>query len=73
MAGSLYEIVIEGHLDSGRWSRWFEGMDVEPTEDDTTTMTGPVADQSALHGLLAKVRDLGLVLVSVRRVARGSP
>ena len=50
-----------------RWSAWFEGLQVSSDERGQTTITGPVADQAALHGLLAKVRDLGLELLEVRR------
>jgi hypothetical protein len=70
MASTRYEITVEGHLDRGYWSRWFEGMQVTVTEEDTTLIAGPVADQAALHGLLAKIRDLGLPLVSVKRVEK---
>lgn len=62
-----YEIRIEGALDA-RWSSWFEGMDLSTGADGTTTIAGPVTDQAALHGLLAKVRDLGLPLITVRRI-----
>jgi hypothetical protein len=64
----LYEIELEGQLDSSRWSRWFEGMDVALTGHGGTIISGRVDDQAALHGLLAKVRDLGLPLVSLRRL-----
>jgi hypothetical protein len=60
-----YEIRVEGVLDS-RWEAWFDGLQVI-SEDEQTVISGPLADQSALHGLLAKVRDLGLCLISVRR------
>jgi hypothetical protein len=60
----LYEIRIKGRLD-GRWSEWFGGLSLTHASDGTTTIQGSVADQAALHGLLAKVRDLGLTLVSV--------
>jgi len=61
-----YEIRIEGVLDS-HWAAWFEGLQV--TSDGTqTVISGLLADQPALHGLLAKVRDLGLCLISVRRL-----
>jgi hypothetical protein len=63
----LYEIRIKGRLD-GRWSDWFDGLSFTHTSDGTTIIQGPVADQAALHGLLAKVRDLGLTLVSVIHV-----
>ena len=61
-----YEIRVRGVLDS-RWSAWFEELRLTSDEAGQTTIAGPVADQAALHGLLAKVRDLGLELLSVRR------
>jgi hypothetical protein len=61
-----YEIRVEGVLD-GRWSAWFEGLQVS-SDGEETVIAGPVADQAALHGLLTKVRDLGLSLISVRRL-----
>jgi hypothetical protein len=63
----VYQIRIEGHL-GPEWARWFEGMRVTPQENGDTLVTGPVVDQAALHGLLKKVRDLGLPLLSVARV-----
>ena len=60
----LYEIRIKGHLD-GRWAEWFEGLTIILEDNGNTLLTGPVSDQAALHGLLKKVRDLGLTLVSV--------
>jgi hypothetical protein len=63
----LYEIRLEGHLNA-RWSDWFDGLSFTHASDGTTIIHGPVADQAALHGLLAKVRDLGLPLVSVSQV-----
>jgi hypothetical protein len=62
-----YEFRVRGVLDPG-WSAWFEGLQVSGDQAGQTTITGPVADQAALHGLLAKVRDLGLELLSVRRL-----
>jgi hypothetical protein len=63
-----YEIRIQGLLDQ-RWSSWFDGLTVTSQPDDATTLiAGPVADQAALHGLLTKIRDLGLPLLSVRRI-----
>ena len=59
-----YAIRIKGHLDD-RWAGWFDGLTITLQEDGTTLLTGPVADQTALHGLLRKVRDVGLPLVSV--------
>ena len=62
-----YEIRIKGHLDN-RWANWFEGMTITLEEGGTTLLTGPVVDQSELHGLIKKVRDLGMPLVSVSPV-----
>lgn len=62
-----YEIRISGHL-GARWTAWFDGLSLTNEPDGTTLICGPVADQSALHGLLQKVRDLGLPLVSVTQV-----
>jgi hypothetical protein len=59
-----YQIKIEGHV-GPHWEDWFEGMSVTSELDGTTLLSGPVADQSALHGLLKKVRDLGTPLISV--------
>jgi hypothetical protein len=60
----IYQIRLKGHL--GReWADWFEGLTITLEEDGDTLLTGPVIDQAALHGLLKKVRDLGLPLVSV--------
>ena len=63
----VYQIRIKGHL-GPRWSEWFEGLTITPTDDGETLLTGPVADQAALHGLLRKVRDLGMPLISAIRV-----
>ena len=63
---AIYQIRVKGNLDQ-KWSDWFDGLTVTLQADDETTLTGPVADQAALHGLLAKVRDLGLPLLSVKR------
>jgi hypothetical protein len=66
----VYQIRIKGHL--GReWTDWFEGLTITLEEDGDTVLTGPVIDQAALHGLLKKVRDLGLPLVSVSPVEPG--
>jgi len=66
-APRLYEIRIEGHLDD-RWADWFGGLTITLEEDGNTRLTGPVVDQAALFGLLRKVRDLGMPLVSVSQV-----
>jgi len=62
-----YEIRLKGHLGC-RWSDWFDGFAIHHQEDGTTLLTGAVTDQAALHGLLMKVRDLGLTLLSVNQV-----
>jgi hypothetical protein len=62
-----YELRVQGVLDPG-WSAWFEGLRVTSDQAGQTTISGPVTDQAALHGLLAKVRDLGLELLEVRRI-----
>ena len=67
-----YEIRLRGHLDS-RWAAWFDGLSLSNENDGTTIICGPVADQAALYGLLQKVRDLGLPLVSVTQVQPGQP
>ncbi|GAB3526759.1 hypothetical protein [Arthrobacter monumenti] len=67
-----YEIRVKGHLDS-RWAAWFGGMSLTNEEDGTTTIAGPITDQADLHGLLQKVRDVGLPLVSVIAVAPDQP
>ena len=63
----VYEIKVEGHLDA-QWKDWFDGMTMTLDENGETVLTGPVTDQSALHGLLKKVRDLGMPLISVNRI-----
>ena len=65
-----YEIRVEGHLHP-RWSARFSGMSIELESDGTTAIRGPVADQSALHGLLASIRDLGLTIVAMQRIENG--
>ena len=63
----IYQIEIEGHL-SPDWSDWFAGLTITLTDEGNTLLAGPVLDQAALHGLLRKVRDLGLVLISLNRL-----
>ena len=67
-----YEIRFQGHLHS-RWASWFDGLTVTNESDGTTLVQGPVADQAALHGLLRKLHDLGLTLLSVTRVGPDGP
>jgi hypothetical protein len=66
----IYEIRIKGHL-GHRWTDWFGGMTITLEDNGDTLFTGPVVDQAALHGLLKKVRDLGMPLISVMRVEPG--
>jgi hypothetical protein len=63
-----YEIRLQGHLDP-RWAAWFDGLRLSHERDGTTLLRGPVVDQAALHGLLRRVRDLGLPLIALARVA----
>jgi hypothetical protein len=62
-----YEIRLKGHLDT-RWAEWFEGLTISLEDNGETVLSGPVVDQAALHGLLRRVRDLGLPLLSVMKV-----
>jgi len=67
---AVYQIRLKGHL-SREWTGWFEGLTITLEEGGDTLLTGPVVDQAALHGLLKKVRDLGMPLVSVSPVESG--
>ena len=62
-----YEIRLKGHLEA-RWAKWFNGLAITLEENGHTLLSGPVADQAALHGLLKKVRDVGLPLLSVNPI-----
>jgi hypothetical protein len=66
----VYQIRVKGHL-GHEWTDWFEGLTIMLEEDGDTLLTGPVIDQAALHGLLKKVRDLGMPLVSVSPFEHG--
>src|SRR5947208_16266467 len=66
----VYQIRIKGHL-GRQWTNWFGGLTIRLTDNGETLLTGPVVDQAALHGLLRKVRDLGVPLLSVSRVEPG--
>jgi hypothetical protein len=63
----IYQIRIKGHLDR-KWADWFSGLSITSLDNGETLLTGPVLDQAALHGLLRKVRDVGLPLISVVRL-----
>ena len=63
----VYQIVIKGHLDS-EWSEWFEGLNIIKVDNGETILSGPIIDQTALHGVLIKIRDLGLPLLSLTRI-----
>jgi hypothetical protein len=63
----IYQIRLEGHLGQ-QWTEWFDGLSILLAENGDTLLTGPVIDQAALHGLLRKVRDLGMPLVWVNRI-----
>lgn len=67
-----YEIRLTGHLDA-RWAAWFDGLTVTHESDGITVLRGPIADQAALHGVIQRVRDLGLPLISVTRIETDRP
>ena len=67
-----YEIRVKGHL-GPRWAAWFDGLSLTSADDGTTVIRGEVVDQSALHGLLQKVRDIGIPLVSLTRLPSDAP
>lgn len=68
--GRVFQIRVEGRFDH-RQADWFEGFDIEPVGEGDTVLTGPLPDQAALHGLLKKLRDLGISLVSVNPAGGG--
>jgi hypothetical protein len=68
----VYQIRVQGHLGC-QWTDWFEHMTIRQEDNGETTVTGPVVDQAALHGVLRKVRDLGLPLVSVISIQPDNP
>jgi hypothetical protein len=63
----IYQIRVEGHL-GDEWAEWFDGVSIVREEDGTSVLTGPVTDQSALHGLLGKIHGMALPLLSVQRI-----
>jgi hypothetical protein len=68
----IYQIRIMGHMDE-QWTDWFGGLTITLEESGDTLLTGPVPDQAALFGLLRRVRDLGMQLISINRVEPGKP
>ena len=71
MTKEIYSIRVKGHLDQER-SGWFDGLSITHTTDGETILSGSIVDQAALHGVLAKIRDLGLPLLEVRRSSSAS-
>ncbi len=69
-AGKTYEIKLKGHLDES-WADWFDGLTFTHENDGMTALTGEIIDQAALHGLLKKIRDLGMSLLSANRLESG--
>lgn len=68
----FYEIRVQGHIGDS-WSSWFEGLAIHPEESGETVLTGPLADDAALYGVLMKIRDLGLSLVELKRIPGEKP
>jgi hypothetical protein len=68
----FYRIVLDGHL-APRWASWFDGMTLTANADNNSVLEGPVVDQSALHGVLNKLRDIGLPLISVTALHKDPP
>ncbi len=65
--GNTYQFRVRGHLDD-RWSDWYGGLAIHLQEDGTSLLIGPVVDQAALHGVIIRIRDLGLPLLSMKRI-----
>ncbi len=68
---AAYEIRVRGHLD-GRWSDWFDGLEITNLKNGDALLSGHIVDQAALHGVLTRVRDLGLPLVAVKKASSSS-
>lgn len=71
MAADIYRLTLQGHLDSA-WSAWFAGLTITLGDKGETILTGPVVDQTALHGILIKIRDVGLPLLALTRIGPDS-
>jgi hypothetical protein len=69
---TYFEIIIQGHL-AGHWSAWFDNMAISNEANGQAVLRGPLADQAALHGVLIKIRDLGLPLIGVCRIEPSAP
>jgi hypothetical protein len=67
MGGEVYCLTVKGHL-GGEWSEWFDGLTITRADNGESRLVGPLADQTALHGVLLKIRDLGLPLLSLTRI-----
>lgn len=72
MAQEIYQIRVKGHLGQ-RWNQWFEGLTITNVEQGEAVLSGPLPDQAALHGVLMKIRDMGLPLLAVNRIATDEP
>ena len=72
MAQEIYQIRVKGHLGQ-RWNQWFDGLTITNVEQGEAVLSGPLPDQAALHGVLMKIRDMGLPLLAVNRVATDDP
>ena len=68
MMSDFCEIIVKGHLDIG-WSGWFEGLTIAHNDEGETMLSGQIRDQAALYGIIAKIRDMGLFLISVKYTA----
>lgn len=66
---NVYQIIVQGHLDAG-WEDWFDGLSITNAADGTAVLVGQIRDQAALHGVLMKIRDLGLPLLAVQRLTQ---
>ena len=65
---ALYQIRVQGHL-SSQWAAWFGGLQIENQPNGEAVLSGPLADQAALHGVLGQIRDMGLTLIALNRIA----